>query len=218
MKSAKIHFEQNIIRVKNLGAIYRSINSQTTQILDLSDILRTQYIMLVSALDHFIHEIVRIGMIEIYNEDRVATKKFKEFIFSIDKNILFKKAVMVEIIDKDDFGNTIEPYKKTDWLNHQIRYRNGFKSFQQSDKIEEAILLILDIDLWSEVENKLNINKKFLKNRLDLIIERRNQIAHEADIEPTYQELREINIEDINDSILFIEALVEVIFDFCNQK
>jgi hypothetical protein len=48
MQSAKVHFEQNIIRVKNLGAIYASINLQTTPILDLSDILRAQYVMLVS--------------------------------------------------------------------------------------------------------------------------------------------------------------------------
>ena len=95
MKSAKIHFEQNIVRVKNLGAIYKSVNSQTTQILDLSDILRAQYVMLVSALDHFIHE------------------------------------------------NNIEPYKDNIWLDYQIRYKNSFKSFQQANKIEEALDLAL---------------------------------------------------------------------------
>ena len=84
MQSAKVHFEQNIIRVKNLGGIYDSINIQTTPILDLSDILRAQYVMLVSALDHFIHELVRFGMIEIYNGKRRVTKKFKDSIIFIE--------------------------------------------------------------------------------------------------------------------------------------
>jgi len=203
MQSAKVHFEQNIIRVKNLGAIYDSINLQTTPILDLSDILRAQYVMLVSALDHFIHELIRFGMLEIYNGNRRATKEFKEFIFSTDKNILFSKAIME---------------KKSDiWLNHQIRHRNGFKSFQEADKIKEAMLLIIEVDIWKEVANILGEDVQQIKRRLNLIIDRRNQISHEADIEPTYQELRTIYIDDVKDSILFIESLVEVIFNFCNE-
>ena len=204
MESAKIHFEQNIIRVKNLGAIYQSINSQTTPILDLSDILRAQYVMLVSALDHFIHELVRFGMIEIYNENRRATKEFKEFIFSTDKNTLFKKAIMEE--------------KSDVWLNHQIRHRNGFKSFQEAEKIKEAMLLIVEVDIWTEVANVLEEDVRQIKSRLNLIIDRRNQISHEADIEPTYHELRTIYVEDVNDSIVFIESLVNIIFNFCYQE
>ena len=204
MQSAKVHFEQNIIRVKNLGTIYESINLQTTPSLDLSDILRAQYVMLVSALDHFIHELVRFGMIEIYNKNRKETKKFQEFIFSTEKDILFKKAIMEE--------------KSDVWLNHQIRYRNGFKSFQEADKIQEAMLLIIDTDIWKEVADNLDNDISQIKRRLNLIIDRRNQISHEADIEPTYQELRTIYIDDVQDSILFIESLVEVIFNFCNKR
>ncbi len=201
MKSAKKHFEQNIERVKNLGNIYKTINLQTTRVLDLSDILRAQYVLLVSALDHFVHEIVRLGMIEIYNEKRKVTKEFKAFILSIDKDVLFKKAIMEQ---KDDI-----------WLDYQIRHKNGFKSFQQADKLKEAMLLIIDTDIWEQVAQILNEDIKSLKNRLNLIIDRRNQIAHEADIEPTYQELRDIHIDDINDSIKYIENLVTTIFEIC---
>lgn len=187
------------IRVKNLGTIYKTINLQTTSVVDLSDILRAQYVLLVSALDHFVHEIVRLGMIEIYNEKRKVTKEFKAFILSIDKDVLFKKAIMEE---KNDI-----------WLDYQIRHKNGFKSFQQADKIKEAMLLIIDTDIWEQLANILNEDIKSLKNRLNLIIDRRNQIAHEADIEPTYQELRDIHIDDINDSIEYIENLVTRIFE-----
>jgi len=202
MKSAKKHFEQNIIRVKNLGAIYKSTSFQITQILDLSDILRAQYVMLVSALDHFIHEIIRIGMVEIYNNRRKPpTKAFKEFMLNLDENILFKKAIME---DKNDI-----------WLNYQIRHKHSFKSFQQANKIKEAFYLIINKDIWKEVSITLNEDNKNLERKLDLIINRRNQIAHEADIEPTYQELRDIRIDDINNSIEFVELLVETIYKIC---
>jgi len=216
MQSAKVHFEQNIIRVKNLGAIYGSINLQTTAILDLSDILRAQYVMLVSALDYFIHEIIRIGMLETYKNKRKATKEFKAFMLSLSKDILFDKAIMVEIINPKT--DNLEAYKDIDWLNHQIRYRNGFKSFQEADKIKEAMLLIIDTDIWEEVANNLEDDVRQIKRKLNLIIDRRNQISHEADIEPTYQELRTIYVEDVKDSIIFIESLVEVIFNFCNES
>jgi len=204
MESAKKHFQQNIERVKNLGAIYQAINIQTTDILDLSDILRAQYVMLVSALDHFIHEIVRLGMLETYNQKRKDTKQFKDFIFSLDKNILFKKAIIES--------------KNNQWLDYQIRTINGFKSFQHADKIEEAINLILKENIWNEVAKKLSKSEKEIRMRLNLIIDRRNQIAHEADIQFEDKELREINSEDINDSIVFIELLVNTIFDICSTK
>jgi len=196
MQRAKEHFDNNIIRVKNLGAIYQIVNKEIT--LDLSDILRSQYVMLISALDHFIHEIVRIGMIEIYNKNRRDTKEFKAFIFSLDKNILFNKAIMED--------------KNNQWLDYQIRLHNSYKSFQQAEKIKEALKLIDKMDLWNEISRYLNINKEDLTKQLNLIIDRRNQITHEADIEPTYQELRDIKVEDINDSIDFIEKIVNSIF------
>lgn len=194
MKIAKEHFEQNIVRVKNLGDLYQTISIGNFNGLDLSDILRAQSVMLVSALDYFVHEIIRIGILEIYNKKRKATKEFKEFIFTTDKEILLKKAILE---DKDN-----------KWLDYQIRYRNGFKSFQQADKIEEAMLLIENRSIWSEIAILLEDDKNSLKKRLDLIIDRRNQIAHEADIEPIYKELREIKVEDVNDSIVFIENIV----------
>jgi hypothetical protein len=108
--------------------------------------------------------------------------------------------------------------KDDKWLNWQIRYRNGFKSFQQADKIKEAMLLINEKDIWEKIASNMNENSKNLKNRLNLIIDRRNQIAHEADIEPIYQELRDIYIEDVESSIEFIELLVQKIYQVSELK
>lgn len=200
MKNAKKHFDQNIERVKHLGYIYQTLRLEGTEI-DLNDILRTQYVMLVSALDHFIHEIVRIGMLETYNNSRKPTKVFQDFILTLDKKILFKKAIMEE--------------KNNQWLDYQIRVLNGYKSFQQADKISEAMQLVVEYNIWSKISINLTKDENDLKKQLNFIIDRRNQIAHEADIEPIYKELRPINVDDVNNSIEFVIDIAEAILEGC---
>ena len=73
MQAAIDQFRRNIQRVRNLGAIYQALSAQTTQALDLSDLLRSELVMAVSALDHYIHELVRLGMLEAYQGNRVQT-------------------------------------------------------------------------------------------------------------------------------------------------
>ncbi|MFY4754496.1 hypothetical protein ACOTV2_12130, partial [Aliarcobacter butzleri] len=63
--------------VKHLGFIYTTVNDTTTSAVDLSGILRAQYVMLVSALDYYLHELIRSFMIEIYKGNKSSTKGFK---------------------------------------------------------------------------------------------------------------------------------------------
>ena len=51
-----------------------------------------------------------------------------------------------------------------------------------------------------------------IKNRLNLIVDRRNMIAHEADIEPIYKSKRTINNTDVTGTIDFIENLGTTIY------
>lgn len=66
MQSAIDQFNISITRVRDLIAIYQSLQAQSTNVLDLSDILRAALVLAVSALDFYIHEVVRIGMLEIH--------------------------------------------------------------------------------------------------------------------------------------------------------
>ena len=52
-----------------------------------------------------------------------------------------------------------------------------------------------------------------IKNRLNLIVDRRNMIAHEADIEPIYKTKRTISNADVTGSIDFIEKLGTTIYN-----
>ena len=61
MLSILQQFRENIERVQSLGGLYNVLSQQATAALDLTDLLRSQIVMVVSALDHYVHEITRVG-------------------------------------------------------------------------------------------------------------------------------------------------------------
>ena len=77
-------FKVNIIHVRNLGGLYTSLSYQNSSILDLSDLLRAQLVMGVSALDSFVHSLMEDGMIEIYQKKRMSTNGYDKFIKSFE--------------------------------------------------------------------------------------------------------------------------------------
>lgn len=97
------------------------------------------------------------------------------------------------------------------WLEDEIRERLSYQSFQQPDKIGDAIRLISDKKLWDEVAAKIGRPAKDIKQQLSLIVDRRNKIAHEADIDPTLSLGNRWSIDElmIGDAVDFIEQVVE---------
>jgi hypothetical protein len=196
MQAALDQFRINISYVRNLGAIHKALYAQTTSILDLSDILRAELVMAVSAFDKYIHDVVRIGMLEEYQGKRTSTKSFQLFSISLGSAQL----------------GILTP-KNIDWLDDEIRNRHSWQSFQRADKIADAMHLISDVKLWDETAKKMGKNAGSVKTQLNLIVDRRNCIAHEADIDPSYTGSRwPINEAMVDSAIDFIEEVANSIY------
>jgi len=195
MQRAIEQFRENIGYVRSLGAIHAALKAQTTPVLDLSDILRAELVMAVSALDHYIHEVVKIGVLEIYDGSRKDTPAFLRF-----------------PVRMDNVHQALASPTNTYWLESAIREHYSWQSFQQADKIADAIRLISEIKLWDEIANILGKSPQNVKQQLKLIVDRRNKIAHEADLDPTVPGIRwPIDEVLVNDSVDFIEQLAETI-------
>ena len=101
-----------------------------------------------------------------------------------------------------------------DWLEEQIRTSHGHLSFQNPDNIADDIRLISGVSLWNEVccsTGRLQ-PQDMLENSLRLIVNRRNQIAHEADLNPSYPGvLWPIDLNMADSAVTFIENLAEAI-------
>jgi hypothetical protein len=137
--------------------------------LDIDDLLRAQVVMAVSAMDYYVHELTRLGMIEILEGKRPVTSKFEKYQVSLG-----------------GAKNGILAPGTSAWLDTEIRTKHGYVSFQQYDKIADAIRLFSDAVLWTGVAANLGLQPVDIKLELELLVQRRNKIAHEADLDPSF--------------------------------
>ena len=197
-------FQENIEQVRALGGLHAAFDKATTSAVDLTDLLRAQIVMVVSALDHYIHEITRVGMLEVYNGKRPQTEAFLRFQVTMGGAM-----------------TGISKWSENGWFDTEIRKRHGYKSFQHPDNIVKAVRLFSSCELWRSVGLELNLSDQEAKNRLCAIVNRRNQITHEADIDPSYPETGSrwpISSSDVTNALNFIQDICEAIHTVVNHN
>lgn len=195
MHPALHQFEQNLTRARNLAGLSVSLSSQTTGAIDTSDMLRAAIVLSVSALDQFVHEFTRIEMLRIQDQSCSSTVQFDNF------------KVRLEAVNRALLGDP-----STDWLEPEIRRTLGWQTFQLPDRIADAIRLISPINLWDAIATNLNQDVDSVKDRLRALVDRRNKIAHEADLDPTNPgEHWPINRNMVEDALDFVDSIVHEI-------
>lgn len=202
MLSILQQFRENIERARALGGLHDVLNQQATSALDLTDLLRSQVVMVVSALDHHVHEITRAGMLEVYSGKRPQTAAFLRFQVTMEAALQGISAVQ---------GND-------GWLDEEIRKKHGYLAFQHPDRIADAIRLFSSCTLWISVASELNLEVEAVKTELQLIVNRRNQIAHEADLDSRTPGRNRFTItsSDTERIINFIQDVGEAIYVVVN--
>lgn len=208
-------FDNNVTRARSLSTIYINLRDNVG-IEDIynNNLLKAQLVNVVSAFDMFIHGIVKKGVIEIFNKTRRETPKFQSFAFQA-KTILR----LIEVMSPGFMPSSSDEIPDV-ILEKELSDKLSFMSFQSPDKVTDALSLI-----WSEPHkmqvlateigiNGSNINDKAnnLKQELTTIIQRRNQIAHEGDINPATQLPRSIELSDVEKATDFITSLGHAVF------
>jgi len=199
MQRAFDQFKDNMRYVKELDALFVHLKDTLHLPNDLTDILRAEWVYSVSAMDKLIHEFVRIGMIEAFQGKRVQTSKFASF--GIKTNTLLSSLT-----------TTVPPPEY--WFEQEIIERHKLLSFQTPEKIADALSFIWDeSQKWQKLSNAIGVSQADLTTQLKMIISRRNQIVHEADLDLLTGTKNSIDKVDIDEVISFIETLSEAIFN-----
>jgi len=197
MLDAIAQFRENIDRVRTLGGLYLALDSLTTPLIDGSDILRSQIVLSVSALDHYIHEITRVGMLEVFVAKRPPTNAYLKF--PVSTNTLMSS-------NSGRSGLLL--------FEEEVRERHSYLAFQQPDRVADAIRHFSSCKLWEDVALRMGKTSKEIKTKLQLIVDRRNKIAHEADLDPSYPGVRwAISRADADSVTDYISELCEAIHD-----
>lgn len=192
-------FELNIEGVRQIQLIYDYLDNQQVNDLDLSELLRAEIALAVSALDCFIHDVVRLGTVEIYSGNRPFTSK------TFQPNFDPRKFVSLLTKSKDE---------QIQELENAIRLINKESAFQKPEKIANALLSIGVENIWTSVAGKLGISEaKEVEDELDIIINRRNVIVHEGDIDYQTEQKRNIDKDEVKKNIDFINSVCVAIFN-----
>lgn len=192
-------FADAILRVRKLDALYTHL---TTALHfpknEVSDILRGEIVYTVSALDKYIHDVVRHGMVETFRGIRTATPAYKSFSITLDQ---FESIKLASSIPPPE-----AVFERTVTENHR------HLSFQDPDKIASALSLIwVENHKWQKISACMGISENDARVELKNIVIRRNQIVHEGDVDLSTGLLYPIEQIDVQESVNFIENLVNCI-------
>lgn len=153
-----------------------TLRVMVTSAVDLSDLYRSAIMQSVSAFDHYIHEEIRLRILDLFKQDR-SQWPAKLSTFPVPLGVV---------------GDVSAGTVRESWLSEEIRLQHGHLSYQHPDKIADGLRLISDTPAWETIAGKLGITSqgrqtagKVLKRRWQLIIDRRNLIVHESDLDPT---------------------------------
>ena len=192
MSNEKNFFEQQIASLRNLTSIhqYLEINAST---MDASSILRAEYVLIVSAFDNYLHSIVR--------------RKIRENFFSSQYLPNYLSLPIADYLSVHNAGNIS---LQQQLLDVSIKRCLEKDSYQSPASVEYALSLLNIKKIWSSCSSVFGDTGDNVKNRLALIIQRRNQIAQESDMDVTGIQ-RSINSQTINDCREFFLKFVSVI-------
>lgn len=194
-------FSENIKSAKDLCAVYNLINDGDVS-MDVTEVLRAAIVMGVSALDCFIHNLIVGEIVDVYAGE--SSNEFNQNLLKPSENIF----ELLSILSKDKTVQLQRVEKKL----HRVLEK---KTFQDPAVIADNMKKIGINDLWSRVVGKENINYSVqdIKDKLELIVNRRNVIAHEADIDRTTRDKNEISDIETLDYINFIELLCNTMYE-----
>lgn len=190
-------------RCAELQALHAYLAANVTSAISADELLRAEWVLRVSALDLYVHELVAQNMVEIFAGRRPMCSGFSRFKCSNETLMRVKGA-------KTDA-------EATSAFDLEVRSKLSRISYQYPDDIADGIRFITAIELWNNValaRGATNPTKaetaKSIRRDLSLIVGRRNKIAHEGDLQPSVPRTPwPISRSDVSYAAKSIEELVK---------
>lgn len=199
MLSAKAVFHKNIRQADELGALYDHMAITVAIPEQFDDLLRSQIVNAVSAFDKLIHDLIRIGMVKIFDNQRPSTAKYLSETIAIQH--------LPGLV-----ANAIPPPPVR--FEEIIREKLSKMSFQDPVKISDGLSYIwAENQKWQEIARGLGMTKEDATRKMKLIVTRRNAIVHEADLDPVTNQKQSITRAETAEISAFLLALGNRICD-----
>ena len=198
MHNAHALFHRNLALARDLSGLHELLSNIVTVPKTFDDLLRSQLVYAVSAFDKFMHDLVRIGMIEIFMGSRVGTSKYDAEPISMQAH--------AEIVNA-----TIPP--KEHFFEQALVRKFKTVSFQDPVKVADGLSYIWnESQKWQKIALSMGMTDGTVRTQLKLIVDRRNAIVHEADIDPLTGAKNPITKAESDNSLAFLEKCGDAIY------
>ncbi len=199
MENTRKTFLESIDDTSKILVLYDYLERNHFNLIDYSDLLRWLWVQSLSVLDKFIHDIALNEMVSQFLCNEEPTGKLKAFKFTADqvRNIV----------------NTTDLSEREKIVRFIFSERNNYEAYQDPDKICDALSYI-----WEEkhklqkISLKMGLTEDYVKTKLKNIVSRRNQIAHQNDMQSYNFEKMDIDKEAVKDVITFIKDFGESVY------
>jgi hypothetical protein len=199
MLNAKAVFHKNIRQASELGVLYDHLSNTVAIPEQFDDLLRSQIVNALSAFDKLMHDLIRIGMVRIFENQRPPTGKY------------LSEAVAIQHLTGLTAGAVPPPPVRFEEI---VREKLSKLSFQDPTKIGDGLSYIWNENQkWQQIALGLGMADEDAKRKQKLIVTRRNAIVHEADLDPVTNQKQAITRAEATDISNFLLALGNRICD-----
>lgn len=198
MHNALSLFRKNIEEAKSLTPVYEYLESSLVTPLSFDDLLRAQIVYSVSAFDKLMHDLIRIGMVEIFMGNRPTTPQYLAETITIST---YSELISATFLPKElVFEQAIVRKLKT-------------VSYQTPDNVAKGLSYIWnEPQKWQKIASNMAMDTETVKTELKLIVDQRNRIVHEADINPLTNQKYSITKSDSQSVTDFLQKAGEAIY------
>jgi hypothetical protein len=199
MLNSKLIFHTNIRQADELGELYDYLTTTIRIPASFDDLLRSQIVNALSAFDKLMHDLIRIGIVMIFESQRQPTNKY------------LIEAVAIQHLPGLTLGAVPPPSVRFEEI---VREKLSKLSFQDPSKIADGLSYIWSEDnKWKQISNGLGVSEDNARRKQRLIATRRNAIVHEADIDPVTGQKQAIARVEATGISNFLLALGNRVYD-----
>ncbi|MBZ6285742.1 hypothetical protein ACFUMJ_18130 [Streptomyces olivaceus] len=197
-------------RMVKTGGMLTPFRSPT---IDIDDFYRAAWVQAVAAIDHWLHEEVLRRVAELTARDSPEMPpQLRRYELPLHR---------VEAVRRGEVD-------LSEAVVEHLREKLAVQALQHPGKISEVLKLVTERKVWYEAAGCINehffqgrttFNEKTLRSRYLEITQRRNRIAHDADlVDGDLKQRRSIDANEVTDAIDWIERIALAIAHVLDGK
>lgn len=194
-------FLTNIEYARKMILAGQALAAFQSPVIDIGDFYRAAWVQAVSAIDHWFHEELYRRVAELAAQDSPGMPyQLTRFELPLAKVEEVRRGTTT-------LAEAVSGHVKAKWAHAAL---------QNPRRISEAMKLVTEDDLWAKAAVQLNewnhgrtsMSAQTLKQKFQSITERRNRIAHDADLlDGDLKRRRAISGAEVTDAVDWIERI-----------